>query len=401
MALIRVLRILNRFNLGGPTYNAAYLSKYLNDGFITKLAGGMQDKKEADSEFIVNSLDIIPVRISHMRRTLNPLMDFLAYQQIIQIIKNFEPHIVHTHASKAGILGRLAAHKLKVPVIVHTFHGHVFDAYFNKINSNVFIQLERYMARKTDAIITLSKNQEHDIVEKYRICQRNKSYIIPLGFELSKFRQDNENKRKIFRQKYKVSDDEIAIGIIGRLVPVKNHKLFIKAIEFLYKNSEKKIKAFIVGDGESRKEIKQLLIKKNIPYSDSNFNNATVILTSWQKDVDIICAGLDIVALTSLNEGTPVSLIEAQAAGKPIVSTNVGGVSNTVLENKTALLSNINDDNDFINKLKLLTENDNLRDSFSKDGWYFVSEKYNYQRMIDEMKQLYLSLLKKKKATYD
>lgn len=394
--MIRVLRIINRFNLGGPTYNAAYLTKYLGRDYNTLLVGGQQDKSEAESDYILQSLGIEPIKIPEMRREINPFMDYQAYLRIKNIIREFKPHIVHTHASKAGALGRMAASQLKVPVVVHTFHGHVFDAYFNKLRSNVYVRIERQLASVSDAVIALSENQKEDIVKKFRICAADKIKIIPLGFDLSKFQENTEEKRKSFRTKYRISDDEIAIGIIGRLVPVKNHTLFIEAIDEILKHSSRKIRAFIVGDGKTRGQLENLLYKKNISFSNGQGEETSVVFTSWEKDVDVVNSGLDIVALTSLNEGTPVSLIEAQAAGKPVVTTNVGGISNIVLEGKTALIADLGIQGDFMKKLKQVVENDELRNSLSNNGWDYVYRKFHYDRLVHEFDQLYQNLLYKK-----
>jgi glycosyltransferase involved in cell wall biosynthesis len=394
--LIRVLRIMNRFNLGGPTYNAAYLTKYLGDQFSTLLVGGQQDETEAGSDFILKQLDIEPVRIPEMKREINPFSDYLAYTKLRKLIKKYKPHIVHTHASKSGALGRMAAKQLKVPVIVHTFHGHVFDEYFNRLRSNIYVRLERQLAGYTDAIITLSENQNNDIVKKYKICSSEKAHIIPLGFDLFRFHDKSESKRRMFREQYHIHDDEIAIGIIGRLVPVKNHKLFIEAIDEIDRHSSKRIRAFIVGDGEYRYILETLLKEKGISFSNGENPKAKVIFTSWVKEVDVINAGLDIVALTSLNEGTPVSLIEAQAAGNPVVTTNVGGIQNIVKNLVTGLIAEKNNDHDFIEKLKSVVEDDALRLSMTGKGWDFVSETFHYTRLVQDMSHLYISLLKKK-----
>ena len=148
--MIYVLRIINRFNLGGPTYNAAYLTKYLGDDYETLLVGGSQNETEANSEYIVKSLGIEPMIIAQMHRSINPVLDIEAYNKLKKIIREFRPHIVHTHASKAGALGRRAAFFMNVPVVVHTFHGHVFDSYFSKMQSSFYIRLERQLAKKTE-----------------------------------------------------------------------------------------------------------------------------------------------------------------------------------------------------------------------------------------------------------
>lgn len=392
----RILRITNRFNLGGPTLNVGYLSKYLEDRYETLIVGGINDETEANSQYILENLELDPVLIPEMRREINLICDYKAYRKIKAIIKEFKPDIVHTHASKAGALGRLAALSLKVPVIVHTFHGHVFDAYFSKRKTNFYIKLERYLAKKSDAIVTLSTNQYHDIVDKYKVSTPEKTSVISLGFDLNKFYDNQEEKRRFFRERYNITEDQIAIGIIGRLVPIKNHKLFIDALSLLIDKYGKKIRAFIVGDGESRSEIEQMLKDYNIQFSNNTSSEISqVVLTSWEKDIDIVNAGLDIVALSSLNEGTPVSLIEALAAGKAVVSTRVGGIENIVEDGVSGLLCSMNA-SEFFNKLEILVNNKELRDLFGENGKKKVFFKFHYSRLVSEMDELYQMLLSKK-----
>jgi glycosyltransferase involved in cell wall biosynthesis len=394
----RILRILNRFNLGGPTYNAAYLTRYLNSDFETMLIGGPNDPTEKNSEYIVRQLGVQPDVISHMRRELSPANDFLAFQEIRSIIRQFKPDIVHTHASKAGALGRHAALSMKVPVIVHTFHGHVFDAYFSHWKTTVYKSIERYLASKSDRIIAISDIQKHDLSVKYNICSPDKISVIPLGFDLSKFRENHPEKRYFFRKQYQIADDEIAIGIVGRLVPVKNHEMFLKAIRILKAKTNQKIRAFIIGDGELRDQVEAKAKELGIDYAThlGEYQPATLTFTSWITQMDYVNAGLDIVALTSRNEGTPVSLIEAQAAGTPIVTTAVGGIENVVVPNQTALLTATDDAEDFAAKLQLLAENEDLRYEFSQNGWSQVGEKFHYTRLVQNMENLYYELLEQK-----
>lgn len=392
----RVLRIINRFNLGGPTYNASYLTKYMAPEFETYLVGGWKDETEENSEFIVRNLGLEPNIIPEMKRAINPYKDYIAYQKIVKIIKAFRPHIVHTHASKAGALGRRAAYKMKVPVIVHTFHGHVFDAYFNGLKSEFYKQVERNLARKSTCIIALSEIQRNDLVRKYQICSKEQTEIIPLGFDLSRFRENKTEKRKTFRDKYLIEDDEIAIGIVGRVVPVKNHALFLKSIKYAQLNSPKRIRAFIVGDGEERPAAEALCRELKLDFADvsKQASRATISFTSWIKDIDQVNAGMDIIALTSLNEGTPVSLIEAQASGKAVVTTRVGGIENIVIPGKTALLADINNNGEFGEKLLELISNDELRQSLEGNGWEWVEHKFHYTRLVEDMKNLYNKLLR-------
>ncbi len=391
----RVLRIINRLNLGGPTYNAAYLTKFLAPEFETMLIAGTKDESEESSEFILDNLGIAATYIPEMKRSINPMQDRKAYQRIKKIINEFKPDIVHTHAAKAGTVGRLAAHHCKVPVIIHTFHGHVFHSYFNPVKTRIFINIERYLASKSSKIIAISDQQKMELSMIYKICAAENIATIPLGFDLDKFNTNRDSKRADFRKKYLLDDDEIAIGIVGRLVPIKNHRLFIDALEVVFKKSAKRIRAFIIGDGEERRKIEQHAASLNIKFVDFTMNEkkAPLTFTSWIKDIDWAMAGLDIIVLTSLNEGTPVSLIEAQAAGKPIVSTSVGGVENIVLPNVTALLGSPNRLMSFANNLVWLVENEQIRKAMGEKGWEHVHQKFHYTRLVEDTRKLYHHLL--------
>jgi len=394
---IKVLRIINRFNLGGPTYNVAYLSKYLSDDFETLLVGGAKDDSEESSDFIISNLGLKPIIIDEMKREIDFKNDYIAYKKIKKIIQDYQPDIVHTHASKAGTIGRLAAASCKVPIIIHTFHGHVFHSYFGKLKTTFYKNIERYLAKKSTRIIAISEIQKEELSSIHKICKPDKINVIPLGFDLSKFQENQDLKRKQFREKYNLSDNEIAISIIGRLVPVKNHSLFLEGIKSVSEKTGKKIRAFIIGDGESRAEIEEKANALNIPFVDANKTKEKQLLTftSWIKDIDIALSGSDIIALTSFNEGTPVSLIEAQAANKAIVSTNVGGIENVVLANETALLCNNNNSAEFSTQLEKLVEDDTLRKKMSEKGWIHVKEKFHYTRLVADMEKLYRQLLKK------
>ena len=391
----RILRILNRFNLGGPTYNAAYLSKYMPSEFETLLIGGQKAESEASSLHITEDLGLDPIVIPTMLRELNPKKDYESYLKIKEIIADFKPDIVHTHASKAGALGRLAAINSDVPHLVHTFHGHVFHGYFNPVKTKMYKTVERYLAKKTDRIVTISNIQKTELGVEHRICPLDKIEVIPLGFDLDRFQVNQEENRNTFRIKYQLKEDTVAIGIIGRLVPIKNHELFLKGIQFIKKNSKIKIQAFIIGDGESRNTIEEQAKKLGLSFDNKANTGVDILFTSWIKKVDAALSGLDLVALTSLNEGTPVSLIEAQAAEKAIVTTNVGGIENVVLPNKSALLSEIDDENGFCENLIKLVDDSIMRMEFSKAGKDFVFSNFHYNRLVKDTSELYHKILDK------
>jgi len=391
----RVLRILNRLIVGGPLLNASYLTKYMAPEFETMLVVGEKEAHEKDAGYFTDQLGIKPVYVPEMGRSISPLKDYGAYKKIKQLIREFKPDIVHTHAAKPGAIGRMAAAAMKVPVIVHTYHGHVFHSYFNSAKTKVFINIERYLGKKSSAIIAISEQQHRELVTDFRIAPADKFRIVPLGLDLDKFATGNEVKRQSFRTTYRISDETIVITITGRMVPVKNHELFLQGISYLHQHSPKKIKAFIVGDGETRIAMEARAKELGIGFSTEKdvVHDQPLVFTSWRSDIDVINAGSDIITLTSFNEGTPVSLIEAHAAGKPVVSTRVGGIEAVVDEKVTGLLSDINDVQGYCNNLLELVNNDALRQQFGEVAAAKVKEKYSYQRLVNDMKGLYWELL--------
>ncbi len=391
----KILRIINRLNIGGPTFNVAYLTKYMDSNFETMLLAGMKDESEASSEHILQKFDIHPVYIKSMHRNLHPIHDLKAYKEIRKIIRTFKPDIVHTHASKPGLVGRLAAYHEKVPIIIHTYHGHAFHSYFSPLKTKLYTAIEKYLAKISTKIIAISNIQKEEITTTYQVCKPDKVAVVSLGFDLNGFQQDTSIKRAVFRTKYKLDDDTIAIGIIGRLVLVKNHQLFIYAIKKILSKTTKKVKFLIIGDGERRDELIHLVDSLRISYSlsDNIKQESNLQFTSWIKNMEEVYAGLDIIALTSLNEGTPVTLIEAQAANKPIISTDVGGIRDIVLPGKNALLVKSNDLAAFSDKLLQLIEDDNMRIAFSKNGSENVLDRFNYTSLVHNMGKVYQELL--------
>lgn len=397
----RVLRIINRLNLGGPTYNAAYLSALMQPDYETMLVAGMRDLSEESSEFILEKMNLSPHYIRAMRREINLRDDLQAFRDIKKIIREFKPDIVHTHAAKSGTLGRIAAHQLKVPVILHTFHGHIFQGYFNRPTTRFFIEIERQMARLSTGIIALSEHQKHDLSQVYRICPPEKVRIIPLGFDLSRICNAATQLRTDFRKKYKLDDDTIAVGIIGRLVPIKNHTLFLLAWKEVIQKTRKKIHAFIIGDGEDRSQLERFCTEAGISFNTANQSHeeATLTFTSWIHEIEVAISGLDIVALSSNSEGTPVSLIEAQAGGKAILTTDVGGIRDTVLPNETALIVPPGNINSFAEGLLKLIHDDKLRNSMSDKGPLFVKQRFEVQRLVNDMREYYNALLQQHQLT--
>lgn len=386
---IKILRIINRFNIGGPTFNATFLTAFLSDEFETKLIGGIPDEGEKDSLHILEEYGVKPLVLSSMQRNPNYKTDREAYKEIKQIIKDFQPDIVHTHASKAGALGRKAAYACKVPVIVHTFHGHVFHSYFGKLKTTLIKNIERNLAKKSSQIIAISPQQKKELTEIHKICSPTQTSIIPLGFDLTKFQDQLERKRTCTREKYKLSNDEVALAIIGRLAPIKDHNFFLDVVEKITQNTSKKFKVFIVGDGSEFNRI-----HTRVQYLNSKYA-CEIIMTSWIKNIAEFNAGMDIICLSSKNEGTPVSLIEAQATNLPVISTDVGGVRDIVKDGETGFIIEKGNIETYTEKLRLLIEDDELRIEMGAKGYPHVCEKFHYNRLVADTEKLYKQLLKK------
>lgn len=395
----RVLRILNRLIIGGPALNATYLTKYMAPEFETMLVIGGKDDHEQDATHLTDQLGIEPVVIPEMKRAIHPGTDRAAYLKIKALIQQFKPDIVHTHAAKSGTIGRLAAYNCNVPVILHTFHGHVFHSYFSKWKSKTFIQIERYLAGRSSGIIAISDLQKEELCHTYRICAEDKIRTIPLGLDLNKFADNQDSKRAAFRARYFIAPDEIAIGIIGRIVPVKNHTLFVAAMEKLLAQTNEKIRIIVIGDGDMRPQMETEFKAANIDYAyfPEEQRAATAICTSWQTQMDEVLAGLDIVALTSHNEGTPVSLIEAQAAARPVVSTNVGGVADVVIDHGTGFITEPGHIGAMSDALLQLVQQPHLRESMSAAGRQHVYGKFSYQRLVNDMSGYYYEQLARNK----
>lgn len=385
---IKVVRIINRFNIGGPTFNATFLTKFLGDDFETTLIGGVPDEGEKDSLHILKEYGVEPIVIPDIQRNLSLSNDYKAYKKIKRILQEIQPDIVHTHASKAGFLGRAAAISLNIPVVVHTFHGHVFHSYFGPLKTGLFKQIERYLARKSTGIIAISALQKKELVEVHKIAPANKVQVIPLGFDLKKFSEDTDVKRKQIRQEYGLKDDEVAIAIVGRLAPVKDHDYFLQVIENVLSSTEVPIRVFIVGDGSEKEHIQQKVAAINQKHPGS------IVMTSWILDISTFNQGMDIVCLTSKNEGTPVSIIEAQASGLPVVSTDVGGVRDILADGQAGFVIKRENIETYIDKLRLLIEDPSLRNKFANFGKQSVMEEFSYHRLVKDMSSYYKTWLK-------
>ncbi len=396
--LPRLLIILNRFVIGGQAVDTIPLAWYLKDNFDVLVLYGEKEKDEIEANFLLKQYPGLTLKkIGWLRRSINPFVDLVAFCQIIFTIVAFGPHIVHTHGAKSGLFGRLAAFLCRVPVVVHTFHGHLFHSYFSVRVSALIKFIERSLAKITSGFIILSNSQLTDLVNVFKIVPLKKSRIIALGMEPPVF-LDKAKQSHAFRHRYNLQESDVAIGIVGRIVPIKNHYFFVEVIErLLHQQTKYRPAFFIIGDGELRYAVEKHLDQRSINYSANELSHDTrVVFTSWLSDINQFMHGLDIVALTSLNEGTPLSLIEAQAYGKPVLATNVGGVRDTMVHNSTGYCVDKNDLEGFCAHLHLLIDEPVLRDQMGQNGMDFINNKFSKQREVDQTKDFYLSLLGKK-----
>ena len=390
---IRVLRIANRLNIGGPTYNVCYLTKHLGDSFETLLIAGQEDSSEGSSLYIAASMGLSPRLIPSMQRSINFSRDRKAYLEVRKIIREFKPHIVHTHAAKAGAIGRYAAYKEKVPFVLHTYHGHVFHSYFSKIRTSAFLAIERFLARRSSALIAISPLQKKELSEDYKIAKPSKFRVVPLGFDLDRFFENMENKRASFREYWGLRGDVLAIALVGRLVPVKNHPLFLESIAFVKGRTKKNFQVFLVGDGEEKNALMTLCDELNLSYNSIPDPNADVIFTSWIEDVDRVFAGIDLVCLSSKNEGTPVSLIEAGCAGRAFISTDVGGIRDLLVDPQQGIVTPKNNVGAFKEALLSWVTSAKPGSALGLNVRNTLAKKYSYKQLCLEMSKVYEELL--------
>jgi glycosyltransferase involved in cell wall biosynthesis len=391
-----VIIILNRLVIGGQAIDTIPLAYYLQNDFNILILYGEKEVDEVEASFLLKQYpNLTTQKITHLRRTINPIVDVMAFVALVQQIKKHKAVIVHTHGSKSGFLGRLAAWLLRVPVIVHTFHGHLFHSYFNTITTKLILFTERRLANITTAIIALSKHQAEELTTQYKIISSKKLHIIPLGVDEKNLQLDIEKNRKQFRTKFHLSDTDIAIGIIGRLVPIKNHLLFLQIAEKVLASGVQHIYFFIVGDGDSKKELTSYLNMCKIVFNNnsSEKTSAKIIFTSWIEDMTSVYHGLDMVVLTSLNEGTPLSIIEAQFCGKPIIASNVGGVKDTFAKDVSGFLIDGHNVESYVEKIQLLCNNIELRNKMSSEAIKFATTTFHKQQEVKAVKQLYLQFL--------
>ncbi|MFN3477083.1 MAG: glycosyltransferase, partial [Candidatus Methylomirabilales bacterium] len=325
--MIRICRVITRLNIGGPAQHVILLSAGLpQEAFDTLLVVGKEEEGEGNMLDFARAKEIQPFFIPELQREIRPLHDFVAFVKLYRLFQQWRPHLVHTHTAKAGALGRLAARAAGVPVVVHTFHGHIFDGYFPPWKGRLFLAIERLLAKLTTRIIALSEGQRRELLQ-LKIGGEAQLAILPLGLELDPFLTAPAKNGQLRRELG--LPGERLIGIVGRLVPIKGHETFLQAARSVAERLPS-CRFLVVGDGPERLKLQGMAATLGLA--------SRVLFLGWRRDLDRIYADLDLLVLSSSNEGTPVSLLEAMAAGVPVVATQVGGVRDLITHPETGLL---------------------------------------------------------------
>jgi glycosyltransferase involved in cell wall biosynthesis len=368
---IRVMQIIARMNVGGPAILVADLIRGLNDDlFQSRLISGYCGENEIDYLESV-AKDIPVIRVRGLGRKISLFSDLRALFTLIKEIKEFKPHIVHTHTVKAGVLGRVASllsgHKSRR---IHTFHGHLLFGYFNKSFVRIIVLIEKILALKTDLLLAVGSQVKKDLV-KIGVAPSDKFIVTLPG--LKPFKTNEKSK---IRKELNIKN-QLVVALVGRLTEIKRPDRFIgSAMKILEARSD--VIFLVVGDGELRPKL----------VADSKIYSDNFVFLGWRNDVEDVISLCDVVALTSDNEGIPLSLIQACQAGKPVVATNAGSVSDLITDGVNGYLTEFSVE-DFTLKLLDLLENPQKRLDFGKAGIAITSTGFSRLVMQKQHREIY------------
>lgn len=373
---LRIARVITRLNIGGPARHALILSEGLtSEGFATTLFAG--DPAAAEGDLRPEAPPFPIVSVPGLRREPNPLRDLRAFLFLLRAFRRLRPSIVHTHMAKAGTLGRLAARLAGVPLIVHTYHGHVLEGYFRPGVARFYARVERALARRSHALVAVSPQTRDELLAR-GIGRAEQWRVIPLGLDLDPL-LDGVLDGDEARRHLGIAPGRPAVGIVGRLVPIKDHRTFLEAARIVTK--ERDVTFVVAGDGELRGELEQ----------EASDLGGAVRFLGWVDDLRRLYVALDLVVLTSRNEGTPVALIEAMAAGRPVVATNVGGVPECIPEGAGEIVAPGDPEAVAVAVGRILDNPDRAR-AMGHIGRESVRERYRAQRLVRDVAALYRQL---------
>ncbi len=378
---IKIARIITRLNVGGPSFHTILLTANMDPvRFETLFIRGLEEKDEGSMDYLAREKGIETVLIPSMGREVRLWNDLKAAYRIYKILRDFKPDIVHTHLAKAGFVGRVAAILVGKCKIVHTFHGHWLYGYWGKAKTSFFKFLESRLANRSDCLIAVSDKVRKDIIAE-NVVKPDKIITIHLGLELNRFLELDQYKGN-FRAELGVNADTVLVGVIARLVPIKNHSLFIKAASRVKHDN---IRFLIIGDGELRERLEELAQKSSSPEK--------FIFTGFRNDLEKIYSDLDISVLSSLNEGLPVAVIESMAAGVPVVSTDVGGIHELIDDGVNGFIVPSEDTNALADKIAALANSPDLRVEFGTKAREAVYPYFDYSRLVKDIEDLYKCLV--------
>jgi glycosyltransferase involved in cell wall biosynthesis len=385
----RVTRVIARLNVGGPAIQAITLTKELERfGYVTRLVRGVEDPAEGTMDYLAEQLGVAPTLVSSMRRDPS-FGDLMALLRLVALMRRDRPKVVHTHAAKGGTLGRLAtvlAFPLpsRRPVLIHTYHGHSLTGYFSARKARFYTLVERILATQTDVLLAVSSEVRDDLIG-LGVAPASRLRVMPLGFDLSPFTDDTdrEARRLALRKLWGLSDGELVVTLIARLVPIKRVDRFLDAAVSVARG--RKVRFVVVGDGELGEELKASSQAKTLA--------ERLVWAGFRRDIPDVCFASDVVMLTSDNEGTPVSLIEAQAAAVPVVATDVGGTRSVVLDGESGLLSPPGDSAALVAALGRLLDDPSLRRRMGDAGRSHVTTEFTLDRLVSDHASLYDELL--------
>ncbi len=385
---IRVARVIARLNVGGPAQQAILLTAGLDrTRFATTLITGVVGRAEGDLASAARERGVEPVVIPEIGRAIRPRRDLVALGKLIRIFRAFRPHLVHTHTSKAGTLGRLAALLTGVPATVHTFHGHVLEGYFSSATTWVFLKIEQALARATDRLIVVSPRLREAILAM-GIGRPEKVEVVPLGLDLDRFVHP-PTARIGLHTSLGIPSGTPLLGIVGRLVPVKDHPTLFHAVRLLGEENRSP-HLIVVGDGEQREGLEQLAHRLGLA--------GRIHFLGWRNDLEAILGELDVVICSSRNEGTPVALIEAMAAGIPVLSTDVGGVGDLIDHGQTGWLVPPGNPAALAQGLRELMADPELRARLAASARPVALGQHDVKGLVHRMEALYTAVLATKQC---
>lgn len=389
MSEVRVARIIGRLNIGGPAIQAITLSKLLEArGYRTLLLRGSEAPHEGSLDELAVRYGVQPKLIEGLRRELHP-SDVKALPELVRTLRAFRPHIVHTHLAKAGTLGRAAAllaFPRRPPLLVHTFHGHSLEGYFSPRKAAVFRGIERTLGSRCARIVAVSAEVADDLV-RLGVAPRERIDVISLGFDLSPFQVPDEERTAraaVVRQQLGVPGDAPLVTLIARLVPIKRVDRFLRIASEVARR-DPNVWVAIVGDGELRSDLEATPIAPGLA--------ERLVWTGFRRDMPDVCFASDVVTLTSDNEGTPVSLIEAQAAAVPVVSTQVGGAATVVRNGETGRLVAVSDEPGYADAILGLLADPATARRMGVAGREHVLGTFSLDRLVDDVDGLYRQLI--------